>query len=215
MVEIATNKNLSKYLFLEIFLLFVLTPIVLTLPITIVLKISYVLLGFLYISWMSFKTRGYNKEKASIKLSRKVVFSISFRFIIIALATITFLYFYDKALLFDVVLNKPMLWLKFSGIYIVFSVIPQELIYRTFFVKRYQGLLKNKTVFILVNSVLFSFAHIWFQSWIVLSFTFIGSILFISTYLKTKSTWVVILEHSLYGVWLYTVGYGALFMFPV
>ena len=108
-----------------------------------------------------------------------------------------------------------MLWIKFSGIYIVFSVIPQELIYRSFFVKRYRNFIKNKKVFIILNSILFSFAHIWFQSWVVLIFTFIGSLFFIDTYLKTRSIWLVILEHSLYGVWLYTVGYGALFMFPV
>lgn len=113
------------------------------------------------------------------------------------------------------VLNKPFLWLKFSGIYILFSVIPQELFYRTFFVKRYKNLFKDKWVFILINSLLFSFGHIWFQSWIVLSFTFVGSLLFLTTYLQTKSTWLIIFEHALYGVWLYTVGYGALFMFPV
>tara|TARA_X000000950_G_scaffold265908_1_gene340773 strand:+ start:453 stop:665 length:213 start_codon:yes stop_codon:yes gene_type:complete len=70
-------------------------------------------------------------------------------------------------------------------------------------------------MFVFINSVLFSFAHLWFQSFTVLAFTFVGSLLFTNTYLKTKYTWLIILEYSIYGVWLYTVGYGELFMFPV
>jgi membrane protease YdiL (CAAX protease family) len=215
MEEIASNKNKTGYLFLEILLLFVFTPIVLNLSILLILKISYLVIGILYIFWVAIKNESFRRIKITSQTLKNTLLSLGFRFVIIALGTISFLYFDDKQQLFNVVLNKPILWLKFSGVYILFSVIPQELIYRTFFVKRYRSLLKNKTVFILLNSALFSFAHIWFQSWIVLFFTFIGSLFFINSYLKTKSIGLVILEHSLYGVWLYTVGYGELFMFPV
>jgi membrane protease YdiL (CAAX protease family) len=129
--------------------------------------------------------------------------------------TATFIYFYDNEAFFNVILNKPMLWFKFSLIYILVSVIPQELIYREFFMKRYSELFQNKTVLLLVNALLFSFAHIWFKSWIVLGFTFVGGIMFFLTYQKSKSLFVVILEHSIYGIWLYAVGYGELFKFAV
>lgn len=157
----------------------------------------------------------FSKVKIDKKRKENTLKEIGTRFLVIAILTTLVLYFQNKEQLFNVIVNKPDLWFKFSGIYILFSVIPQELIYRTFFVKRYQELIKKEWLFILINSTLFSFAHIWFQSWTVLAFTFVGSLLFIKTYLKIKSTWFIILEHSLYGVWLYTVGYGALFMFPV
>jgi membrane protease YdiL (CAAX protease family) len=208
---LATNK-LLKYT--EIVALFVVTPIVLFLSISIIAKITCVLLGVIYITLVSIFIEKFQKVKLAKTLKNKALKHIAFRFFIIAFLTIGILYIQNKEALFNVMLTKPTLWLKFSGIYILFSVIPQELIYRTFFVKRYQELIKNKVVFLLINAVLFSFAHIWFRSELVLLFTFVGSLLFTNTYLQTKSIRLVILEHSLYGVWLYTVGYGALFMFP-
>jgi membrane protease YdiL (CAAX protease family) len=200
---------------LEIFFLFVVSPIVLFLSIPLFIKLIYLLLGIIYITLISIFIEKFSKIKMDKKL-RKVAFKeIGIRFLIIASLTTLVLYFQNKEQLFNVILNKPFLWLRFSGIYILFSVIPQELIYRTFFVKRYREHIKNEWLFILINSILFSFAHIWFQSWTVLAFTFIGSLLFITMHLKTKSTLLVILEHSIYGVWLYSVGYGVLFMFPV
>jgi len=200
---------------IELVALFLITPIILFLKIPIVFKVIYLLLGVIYITLISIFIENFKKIKIERIVRQKVLKLIGIRFLLIALLTTLVLYFQNKEALFNVMLKKPDLWLKFSGVYILFSVIPQELIYRTFFVKRYRELIKNKSLFILINSLLFSFAHIWFQSWIVLSFTFIGSLLFAKTYLKTKSTGLVILEHSLYGVWLYTVGYGELFMFPV
>lgn len=200
---------------IEIAFIFIVTPIVLLLSIPIVFKVIYLLLGVIYIILISICIEKFTKIKVDKQQKRKAFKEIGIGFLSIALLTTLVLYFQNKEQLFNVMLNKPTLWLRFSLVYILFSVIPQELIYRTFFVKRYKALIKNKTLFILINAILFSFAHIWFQSWIVLAFTFIGSLLFTKTYLKTRSSWLVILEHSLYGVWLYTVGYGELFMFPV
>jgi len=206
------NTNIKL---VEIALLFIISPLVLHASFPTLFKVLYLLLGVIYIILISIFIEKFSRVKIDKRQKLNFLKNISFRFLIIAILTTLVLYFQDKDVLFKVMLKKPGLWLKFSGIYILFSVIPQEFIYRTFFVKRYQTLIKNKTLFILINSVLFSFAHIWFQSWIVLLFTFIGSLLFANTYLQTKSTFLIILEHSLYGVWLYTVGYGALFMFPV
>lgn len=211
-LKLQSKKN---YKLLEIFFLFVVSPIVLFLSIPLIFKLIYVLSGVLYILLISIFIEKFSKIKIDKKRKMNALKNIGIRFLVIAILTTLVLYIQNKEQLFNVMLNKPFLWLRFSGVYILLSVIPQELIYRTFFVKRYQELINNEWLFILINSILFSFAHIWFQSWLVLAFTFVGSLLFIKTYLKTKSTWLVILEHSIYGVWLYTVGYGAVFMFPV
>jgi membrane protease YdiL (CAAX protease family) len=98
--------------------------------------------------------------------------------------------------------------------YTFFSVYPQELIYRTFFFQRYQSLLKNESLFILINAVVFSLAHIFFKNTLVLFSTFIGGIIFAYTYKKTKSTLLVSIEHAIYGCWLFTVGMGNMLGFP-
>ena len=177
----------KKYKWIEICFLFIITPVVLFLELPVLYKVIYLLLGVIYITLISIFIENFSRVKLDRKLKKKTFISIGIRFLVIALLTILPLYFQNKEALFNVMLNKPTLWLKFSGVYILFSVIPQELIYRTFFVKRYQELIKNEVVFILINSILFSFAHIWFQSWVVLGFTFIGSLLFIKTYLKSAS----------------------------
>lgn len=213
MKRLIQSSNTIKVI--EILFLFIVAPIVLLLPISITIKVIYVVLGVVYITLISIFIEKFQKVKLDKELRIRAFKHIAFRFLIIVLATTLVLYYQNKEDLFNVIVNKPDLWLKFSGVYILFSVIPQELIYRTFFVKRYQSLVEKQWMFVFINSVLFSFAHIWFQSFTVLAFTFVGSLLFTNTYLKTKSTWLIILEHSIYGVWLYTVGYGELFMFPV
>lgn len=213
MKQLLQSSNKIKYL--EIIVLFIASPIILFLEIPIIFKVIFLFLGVVYIALISIFIEKFSKVNIDKKENQSSLKNITIRFIIIALLTTLVLYFQNKEQLFNVLLNKPDLWVKFSGVYILFSVIPQELIYRTFFVKRYQKIIKNEVLFILINSILFSFAHIWFQSWTVLTFTFVGSLLFINTYLKTKSTLLVILEHSLYRVWLYTLDYGKVFMFPV
>lgn len=206
-------KEIKKII--ELFLLFVVTPLLLLFLNSISIKITYLFLAIVYIFWVSIRTKSSFNQKKVESSRRKILVQIGIRFIIIAIGTTLMLFFQEREALFNVMLNKPFLWLKFNAIYVLVSVIPQEFIYRTFFTKRYQKLINNEFFFILLNAALFSLAHIWFRSWVVLGFTFIGGILFIKTYLKTKSVWLVIIEHSLYGVWLYTVGYGKILMFPV
>ena len=62
------------------------------------------------------------------------------------------------------------------GVHIIylqhFSVYPQELIYRTFYFHRYSSLFRNKTLFIFLNAILFSLAHLFFRNALVLILTF-------------------------------------------
>lgn len=202
-------------LVVEMLLLFAGIPLVFLVPIAMEIKLTLFLVALIYVILIAiierkkkvFRTRNCNQ----IEVFRKILL----RLLIIVVGTITVLYFTNKEDLFNVISTKPTLWLTFSAVYLLGSVIPQELLYRTFFVKRYQSIFSNETIFILVNALLFSFGHVWFQSFIVLAFTFIGGILFMKTYIHSKSIIIVMIEHALYGIWLYTVGYGELFMFPV
>nr|WP_284041157.1 CPBP family intramembrane glutamic endopeptidase [Jejuia spongiicola] len=98
--------------------------------------------------------------------------------------------------------------------YSFFSVYPQELIYRTFYFKRYHDIFKNKYLFIFINAIVFSLGHIFFKNSLVLALTFLGGLLFAFTFYKTKSTLMVSIEHAIYGCWLFTVGMGSMLGFP-
>jgi uncharacterized membrane protein len=208
------NMKHKALLVLEIVLLFVGIPLIFLFPIGAEAKVALFLLAIIYVIVIAVKER--KKKVFQDRTCNQIAIykTILLRFLVIAIGTIAVLYFTNKGDLFNVISTKPLLWLQFSGVYILASVIPQELLYRSFFTKRYRVLFSNDNFFILINALLFSFGHIWFQSITVLAFTFIGGILFAKTYLQSKSIYTILIEHALYGVWLYTVGYGELFMFP-
>ena len=81
--------------------------------------------------------------------------------------------------------------------YSLFSVYPQEVIYRTFFFQRYEWLCKSEMLFILVNVALFSLVHLFFRNALVMLLTFSGGILCALTFKKTKFTLLVYLERAI------------------
>lgn len=204
----------TRYKFFELLIIFILIPISFDFDYLPLLKLIIGILGLSYIIYILFKV-----EKISLKIKKNINWknfwiSTLIKFLIIAIVTSTFVWLTDKPSLFNVVLNKPVLWLLILLFYSLFSVYPQELIYRTFFFKRYKSLFKNETFFIFINAILFSLAHLLFKNTLVLLLTFIGGILFAFTYNRTKSTLLVSVEHSIYGCWLFTVGMGNMLGFP-
>lgn len=212
MLKITNHKLLRT---VEMLLLFVGVPAFFLLPVSIKIKAVFFFLAIIYVVIIAVIERKKKVFQNKMCNQIDVYKTILLRFLVIAIGTTVVLFFTNKEDLFNVISTKPLLWLQFSGVYILASVIPQELLYRSFFVKRYKILFSNDNYSILINALLFSFGHIWFQSITVLAFTFIGGLLFAKTYLQSKSIYAVLIEHALYGVWLYTVGYGELFLFPI
>ena len=136
------------------------------------------------------------------------------KLLVISMVTVLYMVFVDADNLFVVVLNKPMLWVAILFIYSVFSVYPQELIFRTFFFKRYESLYSSPGLVIFINAILFSMAHLLFKNTLVLFLTFCGGLLFAWTFMRTRSTILVTIEHAIYGCWLFTVGMGSMLGFP-
>jgi membrane protease YdiL (CAAX protease family) len=136
------------------------------------------------------------------------------KLVLIALITSVFVWITDRESLFEVLRNKPKLWIFILFIYSIFSVYPQELIYRTFFFQRYQALFSDEKLFLFLNAIVFSLGHIFFKNALVMVLTFLGGILFALTFNKTKSTLLVSIEHAIYGSWLFTVGMGNMLGFP-
>ncbi|MCG1036209.1 CPBP family intramembrane glutamic endopeptidase [Polaribacter sargassicola] len=203
-----------RYKYVELIVLFILIPVSFIFNYSSILKLIIGGLGFVYTLYILLKTEN-NIFKIRKNINWKSFWTTTLvKFLLIVITTIFFVWYTDANNLFYVVLNKPKLWILILLFYSIFSVYPQELIYRTFFFKRYKMLFSNEKMLILMNAILFSMAHLLFKKALVLLLTFIGGILFTFTYKKTNSTLLVSIEHSIYGCWLFTVGMGNMLGFP-
>lgn len=135
-------------------------------------------------------------------------------FALFALGSTAVVAFLEPEQLFSVVRTDPGLWLRMLFIYCCFSVYPQALLFRGFFVERYRSLFRDERRLVLVNAAAFAWAHNIIPHPLVYLLTFCGGILFCRTWLKSRSVLAVSIEHALYGFWLFTVGLGGYFAFP-
>lgn len=99
-------------------------------------------------------------------------------------------------------------WLALLVIYPLFSVLPQELIFRTFFFHRYKKIIPRKRTRAWLSAAVFAWAHLIYGNALAIVLSGIGGILFAFTYAKTRSTLACVVEHSVWGLWLFSFGLG-------
>lgn len=203
-----------RYKLVEFFIIYICLPVSFAFDYPFMLKVAFALTGFAYVIFVLVKV-----ESRRFKIVKNIdwksfIKHVFVKLLIIAFMTIVYMWFTSREDLFHVLFQKPKLWIIILFTYAMFSVYPQELIYRTMFFQRYQSLFKSRSLFILMNAVLFSLAHIFYKNPLVMLITFMGGVLFALTYEKTNSTFLVSIEHALYGCWLFTVGMGGMLGFP-
>lgn len=112
---------------------------------------------------------------------------------------------------FFLLLNRPellgMIWLGYP----LLSALPQELLFRSLFFRRYQAILPDGNTAYLLNAGLFSLAHLMYWSWIVAIMTFGGGLLFTWAYRKRGSFFYAVLLHSIAGNIIFAAGLGVYF----
>jgi len=206
-------KPHKKKRLLEFVVLFIAIPLLLATPIFPMIRLGLGLAGIIYVIFISRKLKFLSaKRSAGIKMQQ--FYFLVCRFVLIGITTyFIVLEFYPKQL-FKPLFNNPIQFAIICFIYMLGSVIPQEFIYRKFFYKRYHSIFPNERIFIFINGILFCLAHLFFYNKLVLLMTLIGGWIFSYTYLQTKSLRFTILEHALYGCWIYAVGLGSLLGFP-
>lgn len=117
-----------------------------------------------------------------------------------AFFSVTFLYYTDEDKLMFLVKDNPLTLILICLFYPILSAIPQELIYRVLFFKRYKYCLpENKHVLIIFNAAIFSLAHLLYWSWLVLGITFVGGLIFAYSYQRSSFSEAAIL-HSVSGI---------------
>lgn len=133
------------------------------------------------------------------------------RFGIFAAMLTLYVYYFEPDRFLRLFLERPHLLALIFFFYPLFSALPQEFIFRTFFYHRYRKLFPNTHVLMLVNATLFAIAHLIFQNWIAIVATFVLSLAVSSTYLRSRSLLACTVEHALYGNLIYLIGVGEFF----
>ncbi|MEW2917509.1 CPBP family intramembrane glutamic endopeptidase [Ruegeria sp. ANG10] len=107
--------------------------------------------------------------------------------------------------------NRPEFLLVIWIGYPLLSALPQELLFRSLFFRRYHEILPNGRAAYLLNATLFSLAHLMYWSWIVAVMTFAGGLLFTWAYRKRGSFFYAVLLHAIAGNIIFAVGLGIYF----
>ena len=113
-------------------------------------------------------------------------------------------------MLFILPREQTALWLTILVAYPLVSALPQEIVFRPLFFRRYGDLFPAGSG-IWVNAALFALAHLMYWDWVVLAMTFSGGLAFAWAYERRGSFPTAVLMHALAGGIVFTLGLGRLF----
>ncbi|CAN5801938.1 hypothetical protein BH23PSE1_BH23PSE1_12720 [soil metagenome] len=105
----------------------------------------------------------------------------------------------------------PDLWLTILVLYPFISALPQEIVFRLLFFRRYGWLFANRHVAITVNAGVFALAHLMFWNWPAFVMTFAGGWIFAFAYLQAGGFWGAVVLHVVAGSIVFTTGLGTFF----
>ena len=133
------------------------------------------------------------------------------RFALCALLLIAVIALLAPERLFQLPRERPLFWLTLIAGYPLLSVLPQELVYRQLFARRYGGLFHGRWGWIVASALAFGWLHVVFDNWLAPLLCVLGGAFFAHTYAETRSLRLAVAEHSLYGMLVFTVGIGDFF----
>jgi membrane protease YdiL (CAAX protease family) len=113
--------------------------------------------------------------------------------------------------LFGLARQNPALMLLVALLYPVLSALPQEIVFRPLFFRRYGPILPGLRPAIWLNAALFSLAHLMYWSWIVAAMTFAGGLAFAWAYEARRNFPMAVAMHAAAGVIVFVLGLGAFF----
>lgn len=148
--------------------------------------------------WNGKGLTGYNMKK------------ILARFAPLAMLLLVFTWEMIPERMFSLPREKPAMWIMVMLFYPLLSVVPQELIFRSFFFRRY-GKIMSPAALHIASALAFGWVHIILRNWIAVSLSAIGGYMFARNYARNNSLALVCLEHALYGCYIFTIGLGFYF----
>ncbi|MDR3450801.1 MAG: CPBP family intramembrane metalloprotease [Alphaproteobacteria bacterium] len=148
--------------------------------------------------------RGHGLTARGLKLA-------ALRFALSTLAIVGLTALIAPVRLFDFPVNRPGFWLLVMLLYPLLSALPQEVLFRVFFFRRYGPLFGEKAL-PWISAAIFGFIHIVFHNWVSPPLSFICGLFIAFAYARHKSLKLAALEHAIYGDMVFTVGLGLYFL---
>lgn len=125
-----------------------------------------------------------------------------------SIAMSVFCYFYAPQRFFILPQESPAFTLVLLFLYPIMSALPQELVFCSFFFRRYKQFFGEGRGIIWASAIIFAFAHVLYINPIAPTLSLLGGLIFAQTYAKTRSLALVSIEHALYGNALFVIGLG-------
>lgn len=175
-------------------------------PIPLALAFALLCLAILLIDPQFDRTRLYRLHRTRGELRR-----ITFTFLIGAVLLAVMLWIIKPDNFFILPRQRTALWAVIMVGYPLFSVYPQELIYRAFLFHRYRMIFPKPWMMIAASAVAFGYVHYPFGHFFVVILSTIGGAMFAWSYHRSGSIWAPWLEHAWYGQLIFTIGLGEFF----
>ncbi len=201
----------ALFKFVELLFFYVLLPLVVKYYLHGWYEFLPLLVTFGLFLMVLFRDRSFNNH-AFYEMNKYNWKAATIRFILAGIVLFGAVYWLQPDILFSFLERKPLEYLLLILTYPLYSVIPQEVIYRVYFFHRYHDFFPEKYRMILVNALLFAFLHIIYDNWVAPTLTLAGGFLFMNNYLKTRSLLTVSLEHYFYGLLIFTIGLSKYFI---
>ncbi len=112
---------------------------------------------------------------------------------------------------FGLLRERPGLMAAILVLYPLVSALPQEIIFRVLYFRRYGALLPSGPAGIALNAGVFSLAHLMYWSLLVAAMTFAGGLAFAFAYERRNSLPTAVAAHAVAGNLIFLIGLGVYF----
>ncbi|MDH3668511.1 MAG: CPBP family intramembrane metalloprotease [Paracoccaceae bacterium] len=106
---------------------------------------------------------------------------------------------------------RPEFWFRIMLLYPILSALPQEIIYRVLFFRRYGHLFPSPQVALCVNALAFSMAHSFYQNPVAIGLTLLSGLVFAWAYQRHRSLMLCTVMHAIAGLIMFASGLGVYF----
>ncbi|WP_245815195.1 CPBP family intramembrane glutamic endopeptidase [Shimia gijangensis] len=135
---------------------------------------------------------------------------LKFTAMMLALCLVVILIFAPDQM-FNILKRDPRLMLMIFTLYPLVSALPQEIVFRPLFFRRYGEILPSGQAALVLNAAIFSMAHLMYWSWIVAAMTFAGGLVFAWAYEKQQNFPLAVVLHGIAGNLIFLAGLGIYF----
>lgn len=178
------------------------------LPVLVILAILALFCTVWLLADPSFDRASFGRLREARAAARPVLL----RFLVLGAIVATLVALFIPERFFELPRSRPMVWAIIMLGYPIFSVYPQEIIYRAFVFHRYAPVFTSRATIIAASAGAFAYMHIIFNNWIAVTLSLIGGVLFGATYSTKKSLVAAWLDHAVWGCFVFTIGLGWFFI---